>query len=225
MVLSFHSAVKDPMTVRAIPSLALISLPPSPFSSTMAPRYRNDSTCSKFPPLHVIVIFSHVLLTTITFVFLVFISSPYFLDASFTLSISCWSVSFDVATSTISSAYRKLFIIRPLIVIPIQLSASADSLITFCICMYIYLSIYMYACICMHVYVCICMYVYVCVYVYVCMTRMYVYVFVCMYMYVCIIYQGELSGEMSYPKWKGELSGGNCPTCFWLCPCLFCIKS
>src|SRR6218665_3975130 len=38
MVLSFHSAVKDPMTVRAIPSLALISLPPSPFSSTMAPR-------------------------------------------------------------------------------------------------------------------------------------------------------------------------------------------
>src|SRR6218665_618818 len=131
MVLSFHSAVKDPMTVRAIPSLALISLPPSPFSSTMAPRYRNDSTCSKFPPLHVIVIFSHVLLTTITFVFLVFISSPYFLDASFTLSISCWSVSFDVATSTISSAYRKLFIIRPLIVIPIQLSASADSLITF----------------------------------------------------------------------------------------------
>src|SRR6218665_971376 len=69
-----------------------------------------------------------------------------------------------------------------------------------CICMYVYVCMYMCACICMYMYVCICMCVCMCVYVcvYICM-----YVYVClyayMYMYVCIIY------------WK-ELPGGKCPT-------------
>src|SRR6218665_3044948 len=60
----------------------------------------------------------------------------------------------------------------------------------------------------MYMYVCICMCVYVCVYVY-----MYVYVRVYAYMcmYVCVTYWGDCSGEMSYPKREGELSGGNCP--------------
>src|SRR6218665_401648 len=78
-----------------------------------------------------------------------------------------------------------------------------------CICMYVYVCMYMYASICMHVYVCM----YVCVYMYV---RMYVCMCMCVYaymcMYVCITYWGELSGEgMSYPKREGNCPGGNRP--------------
>src|SRR6218665_2082672 len=87
-----------------------------------------------------------------------------------------------------------------------------------CICMHVYVCMYMYVCICMYVYVClyVCVCVYVCVYV-----CMYVCVCVCMHtcvcMYVCITYWGRnCPGEMSYPKREGELSGGvivrgNCP--------------
>src|SRR6218665_574627 len=82
--------------------------------------------------------------------------------------------------------------------------------------MLVYVCMYMYACIYIYMYVYVC--VYVCVYMYVCMyvcMCMCVYAYMCMYayvcMYVCITYWGELSGGMSYPKRKGELSGGNCP--------------
>src|SRR6218665_1836051 len=95
--------------------------------------------------------------------------------------------------------------------------------------MYMYACLYMYVCIlylCAYMYACICMRVYLCVCMFVCMyVCMYICVYAYMYMYVCIIHMyvgwGIVRGEMSYPKWEGELSGGelsgrivrgNCPT-------------
>jgi len=75
--LSFHKESRDLTAPPAAPSLARISLLQSPFSVIIAPRYLNVSTCSSSLPWHIIAICSFCGVMVVTFVFFVFISSPY----------------------------------------------------------------------------------------------------------------------------------------------------
>jgi len=129
--LSFHKESRDLTAPLAAPSLAWISLLQSPFSVIIAPRYLNVSTCSSFLPWHIIAICSFCGVMVITFVFFVLISSPYCLETASTLSNNVCRACGDCAMSSISSAYRRLFTVRPLNVTPIHVRSSAASLIIY----------------------------------------------------------------------------------------------
>ena len=114
--LSFHSESRDLTTRLAVPILAWISVLHSPFSALFRNNCIQVFECFHLIqlPWHIIVICSFCGVIAITFVFFVLISSPCSLETASTLSSNICRACDDCAMSTISSAYRRLFIVRPL---------------------------------------------------------------------------------------------------------------
>uniref|UniRef100_A0A8D8ZJB0 Uncharacterized protein n=1 Tax=Cacopsylla melanoneura TaxID=428564 RepID=A0A8D8ZJB0_9HEMI len=70
--------------------------------------------------------FTCFLLTIMNLVLAVFISSPYCLLVSWMLFMSFWRPSIESANTTVSSAYRRLFILSSFIEMPSSRSCSAS---------------------------------------------------------------------------------------------------
>ena len=103
----------------AIPVRILISLSVLASAVIICPRYLNSSIC--YYSSLFIVIFAFVLLfldITIVLVFLTFMSRPDFWLLAFTLFVNACRSSVFSAIKTVSSAYLKLFMFLPLILIP-----------------------------------------------------------------------------------------------------------